>query len=70
MAGKRNETQTREVNSSAKYITIWIGALEDQTDRMTEWEVGFLESVSDQFENGNLTEKQINRLKEIYEKYY
>lgn len=68
MVGKRNETKASEVD--AKTINIWITALEDQTDRMTPWEVDFITNVSDQFENGELSEKQITTLKNVYEKYY
>jgi hypothetical protein len=51
-------------------IRIWISALEYQTDRMTAWEVDFLENVSDRFENNALTDKQVETLKGIYERYY
>lgn len=63
MAGERHEAEARD-------IAIWIGALEDQTDRMTPWEVGFLENVGDTFENGTLSPKQIDTLKQIYDRYY
>ena len=65
--------------TDAKTIQIWISALEDQTDRMTAWEIDFLENVSDVFDNGGtlsdrrietLTDKQVDTLKGIYEKYY
>ena len=71
MAGKRDQAEAREgVTGLAKDIKIWIDALSDQTDMMTAWEVGFVENVADTFENGNLTEKQIERLKIVYDKYY
>lgn len=68
MAGKRDQTKASEV--SLKDIAIWLEALADQTDRMNDWEVGFLENVTDQFENGKLTDGQIVKLKEVYDKYY
>jgi hypothetical protein len=70
LGGKRDEAEAGKVTGLAKDIAIWIAALEDQTDRMSAWETSFLESISDQFENGNLTENQINKLKEIYDRYY
>lgn len=68
MAEKRNQTKASEVD--AKTISIWISALSDQTDRMTPWEVDFITNVSDQFENGQLSDKQITTLKNVYDKYY
>lgn len=46
-----------------------IHQLEDER-RVTKWEMGFIESVSEQFEEkGHLSPKQISSLKEIYDKY-
>lgn len=51
-------------------IQIWITALEDHTERMTAWEVGFLENVSDRVAGDQeLSENQQDRLKEMYDKY-
>jgi hypothetical protein len=41
----------------------------DFTDRLTEWEAQFLESISDQFDrNGSLSDKQAAILEGIYDK--
>jgi hypothetical protein len=41
--------------------------VEANTDRLTEWERQFLESVSDQFtQRGSLSEKQLEVLERIY----
>jgi hypothetical protein len=38
-------------------------------DNLTEWETNFILSISDQFEmNGNLTDRQCEKLEQIYDK--
>jgi hypothetical protein len=37
-------------------------------DNLTEWETNFILSISDQFEmNGNLTDRQCEKLEQIYD---
>lgn len=44
-----------------------IKELENPTKKLTEWELGFLESVSDQFTHrGSLSDKQFDKLETIY----
>lgn len=50
-------------------IQIYLDICSSELSKLSEWETGFIESVADQFlRNGTLSEKQINRLKEIYDK--
>lgn len=72
MGSERNETKTREgLTGIAKDMAIWIDALSDETDRMNDWERNFITDMSDKFDNGeNFSVRQIERLKEVYDKYF
>jgi hypothetical protein len=44
-------------------------ALEDES-RLSKWEMGFVESLSEQFEDkGRLSQKQYDKLEELYRRY-
>ena len=46
-----------------------IDGLLDLEDSLSEWELSFVESVAEQYkEKGTLTQKQISKLNEIYDK--
>jgi len=56
-------------NDEISTITIQLSVVEEDTEKLTEWEARFVESVSDQFHrNQFLSEKQRNLLRMIYEK--
>lgn len=53
--------QPREV------IADWIERVNTEGRDLTAWELGFMESITDQFERGkNLTDLQVERLESIY----
>jgi uncharacterized membrane-anchored protein len=46
-----------------------LSVVADETEKLTEWEVIFIESISDQYlRTGSLTQKQEEILHRIYEK--
>lgn len=48
-------------------IAEMLSAFEDPTVTLTSWELGFLESVTDQFEtSGTLSDRQYEKLASIY----
>lgn len=54
-----------------KNVEIWMLALADQTEKMSDWENQFLESISDQMDNGvELSMKQYEKLETIYRKFF
>lgn len=67
MATKRNKAQ---VDERAKKIATMLLLVEDYTDRLTDWELGFIESIGDQFANrGTLTDPQYENLERIYNRF-
>lgn len=80
MVGKRKRAKaasivddTREphmLNERGKEILAMITALEDE-DRLSSWEKGFVESISDSFlgKERDLTPLQYEKLKTIYRKF-
>lgn len=70
MATKRKESGAR-LDEDVRKTDIWLQALEDQ-DGLTEWETGFLESVTDWFyqKGKKLTPSQMFHLEKIYRKFY
>ena len=45
----------------------WITAVNDEGRKLTDWEVQFMESITEQFDNsGGLSEKQEEILERIY----
>ena len=45
----------------------WITAVNDEGRKLTDWEVQFMESITEQFDNsGSLSEKQEEILEKIY----
>ena len=45
----------------------WITAVNDEGRKLTDWEVQFMESITEQFDNsGSLSEKQEEILERIY----
>lgn len=72
MAGKRNQAAAKEVESRESENTrIWLAALEDVEEKLSQWEQDFVGSVSDWYYSGKpLTERQYNTLKGLYEKHY
>lgn len=45
----------------------WIVAVNDEGRKLTDWEVQFMESITEQFDNsGSLSEKQEEILERIY----
>ena len=56
-----------KTNQTPEVIKHFLSELENPVKRLTNWELGFLESISDQFErSGNLSEKQFECLERIY----
>lgn len=54
-----------------KNVETWLLALEDQTEKMSDWENEFIESISDRVDNGeSLSMKQYDKLEAIYRKFY
>lgn len=52
-----------------KDVTRWLEALENPTKALNAWEEDFLESVSDDFTRyGRLTQNQMDKLEEIYDR--
>lgn len=50
-------------------IDIMLDVCASETDKMSDWENSFIESVTNQFDhNGVLSEKQLTTLKIIYDK--
>ena len=46
---------------------VWIAAVNDEGRKLTDWEVQFMESITEQFDNsGSLSEKQEEILERIY----
>lgn len=46
---------------------VWIAAVNDEGRKLTDWEVQFMESITEQFDNsGSLNEKQEEILERIY----
>lgn len=55
----------------AAKVKIQIEVCSTEMDKLTDWEQGFIESVSDQFtSSGTLSPKQLETLKEIYDKVF
>ena len=53
--------QSREV------LEQWIAVVNDEGRKLTDWEVQFMESITEQFDNsGSLSEKQEEILERIY----
>lgn len=68
MENKRKKSKAAPVDPRFDEIARMFSDLEDQTDRMNDWEQNdFFPSVSDQFErSGELTDNQYNCLKKIH----
>ena len=50
-----------------KVLKQWIAAVNDEGRKLTDWEVQFMESITEQFDNsGSLSEKQEEILERIY----
>lgn len=60
-----------DMNSRGQVIKYMIDYLDVMIeDKLNDWEGSFVESVSEQFSNkGNLSDKQAEKLEQIYEKY-
>ncbi len=53
-----------------KELDFMLTELQNEYSRLNDWESDFVDSLTDQFEErGNLSEKQINRLRIIYNKH-
>ena len=56
-------------NRTAAYSMI--NDLDEITDLLSDWEVNFIESISDKLDNGyQLTTSQLGKLKSIHEQRY
>ena len=51
-----------------RLISSCLDSLDDEPDKFSEWENDFLESIRDLNDWSYLTEKQIGKLEQIYEK--
>ena len=59
----------RNDKDRADSIKAMISACGDASERLTDWETQFIESVSDQFDRrGTLSDKQVSALEGIYNK--
>lgn len=66
MASERNKSKD-SVNTSE--VSKMISQLSDER-RLSQWEANFIIDVSDKWElNGHLSETQVDKVKQIYEKY-
>jgi hypothetical protein len=75
MGHKRVKTEAKNVDRTGlsergKDTLAMLTALEDE-DKLNDWEIGFVSSVSDWFlvEQRELTPNQFDRLKIIYDKF-
>lgn len=56
-------------SDEARQISTYLEVCSMETEKMSEWEQQFIESISESFEEyGDLTPKQIATLKKIYDK--
>ncbi len=52
---------------SSKVVRGWLDRCREDGEKLTPWEVSFLESVTDQFDcRGSLSERQLEVLERIY----
>ncbi len=57
------------VDSVFREIQTMLEVCQSETDHLTDWEQSFIESVSDDFDRkGELSTKQYNLLKRLYDK--
>ena len=55
------------MHQSKEVLKQWITAVNDEGRKLTDWEVQFMESITEQFDNsGSLSEKQEEILERIY----
>lgn len=55
------------MHQSKEVLKQWITAVNDEGRKLTDWEVQFMESITEQFDNsGSLSEKQEEILEKIY----
>lgn len=55
------------MHQSKEVLKQWITAVNDEGRKLTDWEVQFMESITEQFDNsGGLSEKQEEILEKIY----
>lgn len=48
----------------------WIEAIENEaSDRLSDWELNFIASITERLKYGPLTEAQVDKLESIYTKY-
>jgi len=71
MAGTHKKSET-PVSDNWRMVDTMLRALEDMTGQMTDWEKGFLESLSDRFfaEGKDLTPNQTIHLEKLYRKFF
>ena len=68
MATKRNKASVGD--ERAKKIAAMLLLVQDYTDRLSDWELGFIENIDDQFTNrGTLTDPQYENLERIYNRF-
>jgi hypothetical protein len=53
--------------TASELVAFWLEECE-QSDRLTEWEESFIDSISNLPSTQTLTGKQFDKLKEIYER--
>ena len=71
MEAKRKVSRKMSDEREIKNVDIWLQALEDETEKMNEWEQGFYTSVSDWFYNDHpLSPKQYETLERLYRRFY
>ena len=55
------------MHQSKEVLKQWITAVNDEGRKLTDWEVQFMESITEQFDKGgSLSEKQEEILEKIY----
>lgn len=57
----------RSVSHEAKVVADWIESVNSEGRGLAAWELGFMESIADQFErSGSLSDRQEEILERIY----
>ena len=72
MATKRKKVETTVADEEMRNTAIWLEALDDFQDQLSDWEKGFIESITDWFvqRGKRLSPLQYEKLEKIYRKFY
>jgi hypothetical protein len=71
VAAKRKKAG-KDLDVDVRNTGIWLDALEDFQDEMSEWEAGFYASISDWFygKGQKLTPGQYEHLEKLYRRFF